>query len=78
MKARYVKSTKPYPIITISQETHRRLVDLPLASNAKSSATLNEDGSISFAVRPSLHASLLDVHPDPDRAIQILLGLKTN
>lgn len=73
-----MKSTRPHPIITISQETHRRLVELPIASNAKSGATLNEDGSISFAVRPSLQASLLDVHPDPDRAIQILLGLKAN
>lgn len=78
MKVRYVKSTRPHPIITISQDTHRRLVELPFASDAQSSATLNEDGSISFAVRPSLHASLLDAHPDPDRAIQILLGLKTN
>lgn len=70
--------TKTFTVITISRDTHQRLVNLPLAMDAKSTAVFNDDGSVSFPVGLDVHAELLDVHDDMDLAIQILLGLKTN
>lgn len=67
-----------FTTITISRETHQRLVNLPWAQDAKSTAVMNEDGTVTFPIGLDVHANLLDVHEDVDLAIQILLDLKTN
>ena len=64
--------------ITISQDTHRKLINLPFAREAVSNAVANNDGTVSFPVMPYIHEALGIIHPDPDMAIQLLLGLKTN
>jgi hypothetical protein len=77
MKAHHV-SKKDFTIITISRETHQRLLAVPLARDAVSRVVLNPDGTVSFPVRPDTREALRILHPDPDMAIQLLLGLKTN
>lgn len=64
--------------ITISQETYRHLVNLPFAQNAANSATMNPDGTVTFPISERNLHYLQSLHTDPDMAIQILLGLKTN
>lgn len=76
MKVRHVKHDTI--TITISKETHQKLVALPFARNSISHAVSNEDGSISFAVPPHINDALRELHPDHDMAIQMLLGQKTN
>lgn len=65
-------------MITISKETHQRLVSLPWERDAKSSAVMNANGTVTFPVRRDQHAELLDIHEDVELAIQILLNIKTN
>jgi hypothetical protein len=77
MNARHVKNSD-FTTITISKETHQQLVNLPWFVNAKSSAVMNRNGTVTFPVGLDLHAKLLDVHEDVELAIQIFLGLKTN
>lgn len=67
-----------HPIITISGDTHQRLVALPFSREATSNAVANLDGTVSFPVQPHIRDALSILHPDPDLAIQLLLGLKTN
>lgn len=62
--------------ITISKETHQKLVALPFARDAVSHAVFNPDGTVSFAVPSHIREALNIIHPDPDMAIQNLLGLK--
>jgi len=69
---------KDFKPITISKETHQRLVNLPWLQNAKSTAVVNPDGTVTFPIGLDTHAQLLDVNEDVELAIQMLLGLKTN
>lgn len=64
--------------ITISKDTHQKLVALPFAREAVSQAVANNDGTVSFQVLPYIREALDIIHPDHDMAIQLLLGLKTN
>lgn len=65
-------------VITISKETHRQLINLPWVTDAKSTAVYNDDGTVSFPIGCDTKTELDKVHADPDRAVQIMLGLKTN
>ncbi len=67
-----------FTTITISKETHQRLVALPWLTSTKSSAVMNADDTVSFSISLDTHAQLLEVHQDIELAIQMLLGLKTN
>lgn len=67
-----------FTTITISKETHQRLVALPWLTSTKSSAVMNADGTVTFSINLDTHAQLLEVHQDIELAIQMLLGLKTN
>lgn len=64
--------------ITISKDTHQRLLNLPFARDAVSHAVFNPDGTVSFTVPPHIRDALEIIHPDTDMAIQDLLGLKTH
>lgn len=77
-KVNHVTSGPKHFTLTISRETHQRLVALPFARDAMSHAVPNDDGTITFPVPPHIRDALHRLHPDPDMAIQILLGLKTH
>ncbi len=76
MKAHRVKPD--FIVITISRQTHQNLLALPIARDAVSRVVHNSDGTVSFPVSPYTREALHILHPDPDMAIQLLLGLKTN
>jgi len=76
MRAKDVNSK--YYTVTISKETHQRLVALPFCRDATSQAVANNNGTVSFTVPPHIHTALKALHDDTEMAIQILLGLKTN
>lgn len=69
---------KNFTTITISKETHQRLLSLPWLTSSKSTAVMNEDGTVTFPIGLDTHARLLELHQDVELAIQMMLGLKTN
>jgi hypothetical protein len=63
--------------ITISASTHYYLVNLPIPGGTVAAKPAT-DGMVTFTLPRMMFEHLLTIDPDPDRAYQILLGLKTH